>query len=248
MTSDQTGSGVRQHEADDETDVAPIRVTTLQKQVADAVRDMILRGDLAGGTRINEVHLSSSLGVSRTPLREGLRLLASEGLVDLAPHRGASVSVIGPAETLDHLELLGVLDGLCARRAARYRTSTDLRALRNLLARLERGAREGDLEMYDSIDDRFHDLVRTISGNAAAAEAARRAVMQLGRSGLALSAPPQRLADSLAEHARILATIEDRDPEGAEAAARGHVTEWLRTLRAEAARHEHTPNERILTS
>lgn len=93
----------------------PILQRTLHDEVAARVRDMIVEGRLDPGSRINEVQLGRSLGVSRTPLREALKTLASEGLVELVRNKGAIIRTFALSETLDMMLALGTLEQTCAR-------------------------------------------------------------------------------------------------------------------------------------
>lgn len=92
--------------------VVPIRRASLHDEVVGRVRDMIVEGKLNAGTRIHEGRLCEQLGVSRTPLREALKVLATEGLVDLSPNRGAIVREVTPKDMRDMLRVLGQLEAL----------------------------------------------------------------------------------------------------------------------------------------
>src|SRR5690606_16181412 len=96
-------------------DVLPIARRTLHDEVVDRLRDLIIQDRLAPGTRINEVQLGALLGVSRTPLREAIKTLAREGLVENAPSRGAIVRRFSEADVVQILEVLKVMEQLAAR-------------------------------------------------------------------------------------------------------------------------------------
>ena len=103
---------------------------SLHVEVADRVRDMIFDRTLPPGHRIDELDLSAKLGTSRTPLREALKVLANEGLVRLAPGRGAYVTELSAQEVDSLFPVLAMLEGRCAAEAVRRQTATDVRKLR----------------------------------------------------------------------------------------------------------------------
>ena len=110
----------------------PIARPSLHDAIVSRVRDMITQGTLAAGTRIHEGHLGRELGVSRTPLREALKFLASEGLVELAPGRGAIVRRFTPQDVQDSLIVLQELEALAGRLACARASDAELAQVRAL--------------------------------------------------------------------------------------------------------------------
>src|SRR3979490_569362 len=102
--------------------VSPISRRPLHEETVDRMRDLIVQGRLSPGERLNERLLCEQLGISRTPLREAIKLLAAEGLVDLLPNRGAGVSALEPARLADTLKVMGALEGLAGELACRHAT------------------------------------------------------------------------------------------------------------------------------
>src|ERR1700740_1089334 len=131
--------------------------------VTDQIRESILGGAMRGGERLNEVQLSKTLSVSRTPVRAALQALAGEGLLDYAPNRGFTVREFALRAIVDAYDIRASLEGLAARFAAQRGLSPDEKAViqRSLLAGdrlLERGSFEaGDLTLYRDINGDFHD-------------------------------------------------------------------------------------------
>ncbi|PRY47867.1 DNA-binding GntR family transcriptional regulator [Geodermatophilus tzadiensis] len=189
------------------------------------VREMVLSGELAPGSVINQAVLARELGVSTTPLREALRLLKQEGLVELDAHRDARVTPLDAAEARDLLELRQSLDPLAAGLAAQRRTAEDLarmRAALGSLTSLHAGASPAQLDGHRA----FHAAVYRASHNALLVEALdglwdktdryRRHALAAGRS-------EEEVEQRAAEHRALLDAVSDRDAEAAAALMRTHV-------------------------
>src|ERR1700761_2653161 len=99
---------------------------TLHDGLLGRLRDMIVEGELAPGTRLREREVTEWLGVSRTPLREALKVLAAERLIELTPNRGARIATLGEVEIRHMFELMGALEGLAGRLAALRASEADL--------------------------------------------------------------------------------------------------------------------------
>lgn len=121
--------------------VTPIARPTIGQQVADVIRRQIWDGQLRSGDRLNQEELASSLGVSRIPVREALMGLEREGVVRMAPHRGAFVEAIDERTVADHFELYALVDGFALRKACRRASPKELAAL---AARFRRAGEQND--------------------------------------------------------------------------------------------------------
>jgi DNA-binding GntR family transcriptional regulator len=137
-------------------EIAPIRRPTLHDEVVGRLRDLIVEGRLAGGTRIHEGRLCEQLGVSRTPLREALKVLATEGLVDLLPNRGAVVRPVTAKDTRDMLRVLGRLEGLAGELACTNATDEEIAELRSLHERMLEKHAAGDTLEYFKLNQAIH--------------------------------------------------------------------------------------------
>jgi DNA-binding GntR family transcriptional regulator len=137
----------------------------LHQDVASKIREMIRKGALVRGQRIIEAELCEQIGVSRTPLREALRVLESEGLVELFPHKGVFVRQPSMNEIQEMFEVMGVLEGTCARLTPEKMTPVGWRKIERLHRKLETHYAEGDREKYIAINNVFHALVQELAGN-----------------------------------------------------------------------------------
>jgi DNA-binding GntR family transcriptional regulator len=191
------------------------------------IRDAIRTGVLRPGDRLIEVDLAAALEMSRTPIREALRRLESDRLVDNAPRRGLVV----PTATLDDLieifEIREVLEGLAARRAAQRMGEAELEALRETVERMERAMAVDDLGSLAAASHQFHRLLRTGAKHSRLPSM----ISLLGDTTRSLDAhqlAPERVAGAVAEHRAIFEAIAARQPDTAERVTRQHSRNALR--------------------
>jgi GntR family transcriptional regulator of vanillate catabolism len=199
--------------------------------VMDQIREAILGGSIGAGERLNEVRLSKTLAVSRTPVRAALQALAGEGLLDYAPNRGFTVREFPLNAIVDAYEIRASLEGLAARFAAERGLSPEENTViqRSLLAGdslLDRGSFEpGDLTRYRDINGDFHDTLLAAARNRMLAEMIRichHVPMSSSRNIVAFEHRDVRRRHD--DHHRIFEAIEAREPWRAEMLMREHVS------------------------
>jgi DNA-binding GntR family transcriptional regulator len=186
------------------------------------LRDAILSGRLAPGARIRPEAVAAELGVSRMPVREALHQLDAEGLVTLRPNRGAVVTCLGREELAEVFEMRAVLEGLCARHAARRATPSDIEEL-DLEAQAMRRMAVDPARWLDR-HEAFHDRLCALSGRPRAAAEARRLrllMRPLLRAHAAAVRDPETLGH---EHEVIVDALRDRDARRTERLVQAHVT------------------------
>jgi DNA-binding GntR family transcriptional regulator len=143
----------------------PLQRRVLHEEVADRIRDLITEGHLAPGAKLNERVLCEELGVSRTPLREALKQLAGENLIDLHANRGASVASL-EREHVEHLfELMASLEGLSGELAARRRTEAELVEIEALHLEMLAAHRRRDLPNYYRLNRQIHAAINASARN-----------------------------------------------------------------------------------
>ena len=205
---------------------------SLHDEAAVELRERIFSGALAPGVFLDEVALSMELQISRTPLREALKVLTAEGLVRHEPRRGCFVAEV-TAQDLDEIfPVIALLEGRCAHEAALRASDADLAALQGLHDKLARHAKARRINDYYSANFEIHETIIALAGNRWLAQTigALRKIVKLAR--LQQLHAPGRLEQSLAEHLAVFAALKARDPEGAEAAMRTHL------LRQRVALHD----------
>jgi DNA-binding GntR family transcriptional regulator len=210
----------------------PLRATSLHDSVAARLRTMVFDREIAPGEWIDEKALSESWQISRTPLREALKVLAAEGLVDLVPHRGCRVIELADDDADALFPVMAMLEGRCAREAARLATDDQLRGLQRLHEDLERHAAAHDLQDYYRVNHEFHGAVQHMAANRwlerATGDLRRFMRLMRGRQ-LAL---PGRIEASLDEHRGLLAAFMAKDAEAAERAMHDHLMAQLAAFKA----------------
>jgi GntR family transcriptional regulator of vanillate catabolism len=200
------------------------------------LRELILDGELPAGARIAEIPLAERLGLSRTPLRLALAQLEHEGLVEALPGGGFAVRAFALRDVTDALELRGTLEGLAARLAAeRLEQSPELEALYGCVGQLNAVLRHerlsvAEFERYVTLNERFHELLVTLARSGVLLEAIRHANAKPFASPSAFVRVQAELPESheilhaaQEQHREILAAIEARDGERAEALTREHA-------------------------
>jgi DNA-binding GntR family transcriptional regulator len=204
---------------------------SLHEEVAARLREQIFAGELPPGGFLDEVALCESLKISRTPLREALKVLTAEGLLTHQPRRGCFVTEVTEQDLDDIFPVIALLEGRCAYEAARHATDADLAALTTLHARLEGHARAGRIQAYYETNFAIHEAIILLANNRWLAQAIAdlRKILRLAR--LQQLHAPGRLAQSLSEHLSVFAALKSRDSEGAEAAMRTHLTRQREALR-----------------
>ena len=205
--------------------------SSLHDDVAERLRQRIFGGDLAPGSFIDEPGLCEDMGISRTPLREALKVLTAEGLLRHEPRRGCFVNQITERDLDEIFPVIALLEGRCAFEAARNAGDADLAALDVLHQRLNRHAQARRISEYYETNHAIHEAIITLADNRWLAQVIGdlRKILRLAR--LQQLHAPGRLDQSLAEHMAVYAALKARDAEGAEAAMRTHLLRQREALR-----------------
>jgi len=183
----------------------------------------IADGTLDPGSRLDEQEIAHRFGVSRTPVREAFRLLAADRLVELRGRQGAMVRSIGVHTLIEMFQVMGELEGLCARLAARRVTPRQVERMQAVHARLEAAAGVGPDVFYD-VNQEFHEAVYEASCNVFLAQETRSLRNRVAAYRRRVTRMPNRIGDTLREHAEVMEAIVARDPERAHGAMRAHLT------------------------
>jgi DNA-binding GntR family transcriptional regulator len=207
-------------------------IQSLHDEVATRLRERIFSGTLAAGSFIDELVLCEEMKISRTPLREALKVLSAEGLVRHEPRRGSFVNEVTEQDLDDIFPVIAMLEGRCAFEAARNASDADIAALDVLHRRLEACAADKRINEYYATNFTIHEAIITLANNRwlAGVIGDLRKILKLAR--LQQLHAPGRLEQSLAEHLAIYAALRLRDADGAELAMRYHLTQQREALRA----------------
>ncbi len=205
-----------------------LKQRALYEEVAELLRQRIFSRELPPGSWIDELKLAEEYGISRTPLREALKVLATEGLVTMKVRRGAYVTEVNEKDLRDVFHLMAVLEADAASTVALTATDQQLQELEALHQQLEKAASDTkDLIRFFMINETFHVRLLQIADNKWRGQmvADLRKVMKLNRAQSLLKVG--RIDESLAEHAAIMAALKKRDDVAAQAAMRVHIQRGL---------------------
>jgi len=205
-------------------------VGQLVSDVLAELRAAILRGDFAPRQRLIEAELVEQYGTSRFVLRNALTRLATEGLVELQPNRGARVREISVEEAIEITEIRRAVEGLVAARAAERISDEEIVSLRALGEEMTAVVQTADMLRYSELNARLHGAVRTIAGHATAIRIIEQLHGQVVRHQFRLSLVAGRPTVSLPEHLAIIDAVCARDPKKAERAMRAHLTSVIEAL------------------
>lgn len=199
-----------------------------------ALREMIISGQLAPGTRLKEVELGGALGISRTPLREALKVLASENLVSLLPNRSAVVAKAGLAEDEALYDVVATLEELAARRACERIGDEEIAGIAGLHLRMVGHHQRGEMPAYFEFNQEIHLGIVRVSGNHVLIETWERLRHRVRRARfLSNLAHDERWPEAVREHEEILAALTARDGDRLASLIRSHFINGLKALRAD---------------
>jgi len=203
----------------------PLPRQALYEEVAELLRQRIFRQELEPGSWIDELRIAEEIGISRTPLREALKVLAAEGLVTMKVRRGAYVTEISEKDLHDVYHLLALLESDAAGVVAATATPQQLGELEALHAELAAAA--GDRERFFTLNERFHLRLLELADNRWRGQmvADLRKVMKLSRHHSLFK--QGRIEDSLAEHEAVMSALRARDAQGAAQTMRAHFAHGL---------------------
>lgn len=208
----------------------------LHVAVAQRLRTMIMEGDLAPGTRLNERVLCDLLQVSRTPLREAFKVLASDGLVTLLPNRGAEVVVLS-RESIDQLfEMMGALEAMSGELACQRITDAELNEIRALHYEMLACHARHDLPNYYALNRRIHDAINAAARNPILEETYRRINLRIQALRFRSNFDREKWDMAVREHGDMLDALSKRDGPALRDILRAHLQHKHDALIAELER------------
>lgn len=207
----------------------PLLPRALYEEVADWLRQRIFNCELPPGTWIDEMKLAAELGISRTPLREAIKVLAAEGLVTIKVRRGAYVSEVSQQDLREIYELLALLEADAAEVACWRASDGDLAELERIHTQMAEAAdpQQGSPKRFFELNEAFHLCILDLGHNRWRKQLVLdlRKMMKLYRH--VSLAKQGRIAESLAEHRAILEALRARDPQIAAKTVRHHFAHEL---------------------
>lgn len=206
--------------------------TGATRRVLARLRQMIVRGDLAPGTRIVERALCADFAVSRTPMREALKLLEIDGLIELSPNRGARVRVFTEHEAVELFETLAGLESLAAELATERMSGSDLDALTRCHEQMAAHYRARRLDEYFDINSAMHERIVELTGNTVLLDVYRSLMLRAKRSRYMAILDKARWRQAMDEHDALIDALTRRNAADAGRIWRAHLTHTGQTVAA----------------
>lgn len=218
-------------------------MSNASQRAYDEIRSLIVGGAFVSGARLREEELSSIIGVSRTPIREALRRLSAEGMIEFLPHRGAHVASWSDEQLDEIFQLRALLEGHAARKAAARISAEEISTLYRLAGLMEDCAAKGDdeaIEAISELNNEFHKMVATSAGSEQLMSFLR-SLVQVPLVHRTFRRYSRRaLERSMQHHRELIEAFEARDPDWAEGVMLSHILaarQFLREPEAAPAAH-----------
>lgn len=195
----------------------------LRDVVFNTLREAILKGDLQPGERLMELQLAAKLGVSRTPIREAIRMLEQEGLAVTIPRKGAEVAKMTEKDMEDVLQIRDVLDELAASIACEKISGEQLEELRQTMHEFEESIKTGGIKRIAEVDVRFHDIIYQSTGNPKLVSILSNLREQMYRYRVEYLKDQKNYPVLVREHSEIVKGLSEKNKEKVTAAMHNHV-------------------------
>ena len=205
--------------------------TALYVEVTERLRSMVASGVLKPGSWIDEQKLSEELGVSRTPFREAMRILASEGLLRIEPRKGCYVAELTEKDLNEIFPLMAMLEGRCAYEAAEKASDQAIKSLESLHHRLKKYADEKNIDDYYATNRKIHEAIQSLAGNEWLANMVNDLRRMLNLSRHRSLHHKGRIEESCQEHLSIFSALKAGDAQEAERLMKQHIMRQREVLK-----------------
>lgn len=209
---------------------------SLHHELVDRLQTLIINSELRPGAKVPEKELCDQFGVSRTPLREALKVLASDGLVRLEPNRGAWVTQVTEEEVEEVFPVLGALEALSGELACKHISDDEIEEVRALHADMIESYERRDLDAYFSINQKIHRAILMAARNGTLATSCQALSLRMQRARYLANMTDGRWFDAVQEHEKILEYLVARDGQNLAVtllnhmeAKRASVVKWLQS-------------------
>lgn len=189
----------------------PIRRISLHEEVLIRLREMVVEGAWEPGDIIPELSVCGELQVSRTPVREALKVLAAEGLVDVLPRQGARIRVMAPSEAREIFEATGDIEAAAGRRACAFASEAAIKRIGRLHEQMRAAYAQGRRRAYFEANQAIHRAIVEAGGNSVLAGIHQRLSARMRRIRYACTNDPESWQEAMAEHEEIVRCLDARD-------------------------------------
>lgn len=211
--------------------VEPIRRRSLHDELVGRLREMIIEGHLAPGEKLSEQALGDQFHVSRTPLREALKVLATEGLIDIRPNRGASVAPLTIADLDEAFPIMGALEALSGELACRNATDEQIARAQALHRQMVERYQAGALSAYFRLNEKIHEIILEAAANPTLEKMQHSLAGRVRRARYMANMSPARWQQAVDEHEAIIAAFAARDGKGLGKILKRHLANKLEAVK-----------------
>lgn len=212
----------------------PIGRTALAVEISNHLRQMIFEGALEPGEKVREKLLTELFGVSRTPLREALKVLAAEGLLELIPNRGAVITRQSDGEIDEVFSVLAALEGLAGECAAKSASDNELARISKMTRDLRQSYEDADRPTYFRINQAIHKAILEAASNDTLTRSHELVAFRVQRARYRANLTPERWRVAVEEHEAIAEALEARDADRCAALMRSHLLNKLASIKSAA--------------
>jgi DNA-binding GntR family transcriptional regulator len=211
---------------------------SLHREVVEGLRELILAGELEPRSRVNEAALCARFDISRTPLREAIKLLAAEGLLELLPNRGARVAALSAVEIEELLQVIGALEGAGAELAAERVTIEELAAIEAMHEGMLEAWNQRDFARYFERNHEIHDAIMAASRCGALQSVYQNLAGRVQRARYAARKTDEQWARAIDDHGLMIILLRRRDGAGLGRLMREHIKSQMAVISAAYSAHE----------
>ena len=211
-------------------EVIPIPRAALHEQVAHRLRQMLVENRIPPGAKLNERELSEVLNVSRTPLREAIKMLAAEGLVELLPNRGAIAVELSEADVLNTFEVMAGLEAQSGELAAERITDAELAEIKAMHYEMLAAYTRRDLPAYYRLNAAIHRAINAAAKNPVLMSTYNQVNARLQALRFRSNQNEEKWRDAVKEHEQMVAALSARDPVAMRAVMASHLAHKLETV------------------
>jgi len=212
-------------------EVAMIVRRSLHDELSDRLREMIVTGDLEPGSKVPEQNLAAKFGVSRTPLREALKVLASEGLITLTPNKGATISQLTLEDLEEAFPVMGALEALSGELACQHISDAGIAAIRQLHDQMIIHYQAQEMPEYFRCNQEIHNQILAAAGNATLTSMYRSLSGRVRRARYVANISKMRWQQAVSEHEEIIAALSARNGAALSEVLKRHLVNKFETVK-----------------
>ncbi len=210
------------------------RHRTLREKILESIRDAIISGAMSSGSRVSEPELAERFGISRTPIREAMRQLESEGYLTVIPRKGAVVTSFSEKDVEEFYAIKSILEGFAAKQACSRLTPKEIDRLETINKRLNELAALGDVKQFFKVHNDFHEVFIKAANNDKLRDMINMLVTRFQRLRLMSLSQPGRMHVSVQEHNKIITAFKEKACDQAEVLVRKNAEYGGKVLLSEA--------------